>query len=153
AVNPDLVYLSAPGYGVDGPCGHCPAFAPTIGAGSGLAMRNIGESAAQGPDLEVEVVKPTALRVASAAMGVGHAVGSPASGVATALLRGLLARERGAPGQALQPSMLLSRAHVLVEDMVEYDARPARLVTAPGLHGLAARYRLYEAADGWVFLA
>jgi crotonobetainyl-CoA:carnitine CoA-transferase CaiB-like acyl-CoA transferase len=153
AVNPDHVYLSAPGYGVDGPCGHCPAFAPTIGAGSGLAMRNIGESAAQGPDLEVEVVKPTALRVASAAMGVGHADGFSALGVASALLLGLLARERGAPGQALQTSMLLSMAHVLVEDMVEYDDRPARLMTDPGLHGLSARYRLYETADGWVFLA
>ena len=152
-MNPDLVYLSAPGYGVDGPCGHCPAFAPTIGAGSGLAMRNIGESAAQGPDLEVEVVKPTALRVASAAMGVGHADGFSALGVASALLLGLLARERGAPGQALQTSMLLSMAHVLVEDMVEYDDRPARLMTDPGLHGLSARYRLYETADGWVFLA
>ena len=92
ALNPDLVYLSAPGYGVDGPCGHRPAFAPTIGAGSGLAMRNIGESAPQGPDLDVEVVKPTALRVASAAMGVGHADGFSALGVATALLLGLLAR-------------------------------------------------------------
>ena len=132
AVNPDLVYLSAPGYGVDGPCGHRPAFAPTIGAGSGLAMRNIGESAAQGPDLEVEVVKPTALRVASAAMGVGHADGFSALGVASALLLGLLARERGAPGQALQTSMLLSMAHVLVEDMVEYDDRPARLDDRPG---------------------
>src|SRR5262249_59705861 len=57
AINPDLVYLSAPGYGVDGPCGHCPAFAPTIGAGSGLAMRNIGEAAAQGPHLPAELVE------------------------------------------------------------------------------------------------
>ena len=27
-VNPDLVYLNAPGYGVDGPYGHRPAYAP-----------------------------------------------------------------------------------------------------------------------------
>jgi crotonobetainyl-CoA:carnitine CoA-transferase CaiB-like acyl-CoA transferase len=37
--------------------------------------------------------------------------------------------------------------------MVEYDDRPSRLMTDPGLHGLSARYRLYETADGWVFLA
>ena len=42
AVNPDLVYLNSPGYGIDGPCGDRPAYAPTIGAGSGLVMRNIG---------------------------------------------------------------------------------------------------------------
>jgi crotonobetainyl-CoA:carnitine CoA-transferase CaiB-like acyl-CoA transferase len=153
AINPELVYLSAPGYGVDGPCGHRPAFAPTIGAGSGLAMRNIGESAPQGPDLDVEVVKPTALRVAQSAMGVGHADGFSALGVASALLLGLLARERGAPGQAMNTSMLRTMAHVLVEDMVEYDGSPTRRTSDVGLYGLSARYRLYEAADGWVFLA
>jgi crotonobetainyl-CoA:carnitine CoA-transferase CaiB-like acyl-CoA transferase len=153
AINPDLVYLSAPGYGVDGPCGHRPAFAPTIGAGSGLAFRNVGESVPQRADLDVEEVKPAALRIATAAMGVGHADGFSALGVASALLLGLLARERGAPGQAMQTSMLLTMAHVLVEDMVEYEGRPARLTSDPGLHGLAARYRLYETADGWVFLA
>lgn len=153
AINPDLVYVSAPGYGVDGPCGHCPAFAPTIGAGSGLAMRNIGESAPHGPDLDVDVVKPAALRIAQAAMGVGHADGFSALGVASALLLGLLARARGAPGQAIHGSMLLTMAHVLVEDMVEYQDRPARLTSDAGLHGLSARYRLYETGDGWVFLA
>jgi crotonobetainyl-CoA:carnitine CoA-transferase CaiB-like acyl-CoA transferase len=153
ALNPDLVYLTAPGYGSDGPCGHRPAFAPTIGAGAGLAMRNLGDSAPSGPDLDVEVVKPTALRVAQAAMSVANADGFSALGVATALLLGLVARARGAPGQAMQTSMLRTMSHVLVEDMVAYDACPARLIADEGLHGLSARYRLYETADGWVFLA
>jgi crotonobetainyl-CoA:carnitine CoA-transferase CaiB-like acyl-CoA transferase len=116
-------------------------------------MRNIGESAPSGPDLDVEVVKPTALRVGQSAMGVGHADGFAALGVASALLLGLLARERGAPGQAMQTSMLRTMAHVLVEDMVEYDGRPERAISDADLHGLTARYRLYEASDGWVFLA
>lgn len=153
AINPDLMYLSAPGYGVDGPCGHRPAFAPTIGAGSGLAFRNIGQSVPDPDDLSVEETKLAALRISSAAMGVGHADGFSALGVATALLLGLLARERGAPGQAMQSSMLLSMAHVLVEDMIEYDGRAPIAASDPGLHGLSARYRLYETADGWVFLA
>ncbi len=152
-INPDLVYLSAPGYGVNGPCGHRPAFAPTIGAGSGLAMRNIGDAAPVGPDLDVEVVKPAALRIAQSAMAVGHADGFSALAVATALLLGLVARDRGAPGQAMQTSMLRTMSHVLVEDMVEYDSRPPRRTSDAGLHGLGARYRLYETADGWVFLA
>jgi len=53
----------------------------------------------------------------------------------------------------MQTSMLLTMAHVLVEDMVEYENRPTRLTSDAGLHGLSARYRLYESADGWVFLA
>jgi crotonobetainyl-CoA:carnitine CoA-transferase CaiB-like acyl-CoA transferase len=153
AINPDLMYLSAPGYGVDGPCGHRPAFAPTIGAGSGLAFRNIGRSVPEPDDLDLEGTKLAALRISSAAMGVGHADGFSALGVASALLLGLLARERGAPGQAMQSSMLLSMAHVLVEDMVEYDGRAPMATSDPGLHGLSARYRLYETGDGWVFLA
>ncbi len=153
AINPDLMYLSAPGYGVDGPCGHRPAFAPTIGAGSGLAFRNIGRSVPQRDDLDVEETKLAALRISSAAMGVGHADGFSSLGVASALLLGLLARERGAPGQAMRSSMLLSMAHVLVEDMVEYEGRAPTAASDPGLHGLSARYRLYETAEGWMFLA
>ena len=84
AINPDLVYLSAPGYGVDGPCGHRPAFAPTIGAGSGLAFRNIGQSVPSVEDLDrdLDQTKMAALRISSAAMGVGHADGFSALGVA-----------------------------------------------------------------------
>jgi crotonobetainyl-CoA:carnitine CoA-transferase CaiB-like acyl-CoA transferase len=53
----------------------------------------------------------------------------------------------------MQTSMLRTMSHVLVEDMVEYDSRPPRRGSDAGLHGLAARYRLYETAEGWVFLA
>ncbi len=38
AVNPGLVYLNAPGYGIDGPYGGKPAYAPSIGAASGVSL-------------------------------------------------------------------------------------------------------------------
>ncbi len=126
AVNPDLVYLNAPGYGIDGPCGHRPAFAPTIGAGSGLAYRNIGgiDDLPQDPALSLEEVKRAEdVRLAGATMTLGQADGFSAVGVATSLLLGLLARRRGAPGQVLSTSMLSTLAHTLSEDMVEYDGR------------------------------
>jgi len=153
AINPDLVYLSAPGYGVDGPCGHRPAFAPTIGAGSGMAYRNVGDAFPESPDLDNDQVKRAALRINSAAMVVGQADGFSALGVTTALLLGLLVRRRGGPGQALNTSMLLTMAHVLGEDMLEYEGRAPHRGTDAGQYGLSARYRLYETADGWVFLA
>ena len=155
AVNPDLVYLNAPGYGVDGPCGHRPAFAPTIGAGSGLAYRTVGgpDNVPRGPDLTLEEVKRNSIRLSAAAMGVGHADGFSALGVASALLLGLLAKKRGAPGQSMMTSMLSTMAHTLSEDMVEYENRPALPTPGIDMYGLSARYRLYRASDGWVFLA
>jgi crotonobetainyl-CoA:carnitine CoA-transferase CaiB-like acyl-CoA transferase len=155
AVNPDLVYLNAPGYGTDGPHGGRPAFAPTIGAGSGLAYRNVGGVAnvPQGPELELDRIKRGTMRIGTAAMALGHADGFASIAVGTALLLGLLAKRRGAPGQEMSTSMLSTMAHALVEDMVEYEGR-APLVTADReLYGLGPRYRLYETASGWVFLA
>ena len=152
-LNPDLVYLSSPGYGTGGPCGHRPAFAPTIGAAAGLAWRNAGSTIPEQADLDVEVVKPTAMRLAAAVMGVGNADGFSAVSAGTALLLGLVARQRGAGGQAMLTTMLSSVAHALSEVMVEYDDKPDVATADPGLHGFHALYRLYEAADGWVFLA
>lgn len=153
AINPDLVYLSAPGYGEGGPCGHRPAFAPTIGAGAGLAWRNAGGSIPDGPDLPLDVVKPAAMQLAAAVMGVGNSDGLSAVSVGTAMLLGLVARQRGAGGQAMLTTMLSSTAHALSEVMVEYEGRPDAPTADAGIHGFGALYRLYETAEEWVFLA
>jgi crotonobetainyl-CoA:carnitine CoA-transferase CaiB-like acyl-CoA transferase len=155
AVKPELVYLNAPGYGIDGPCGHRPAFAPTMGAGAGLGYRNVGGPAnlPQGPDLTLNEVKRYGMRLSTAALGVGHADGFSALGVGTALLVGLLAKRRGGPGQSMMTSMLSTMAHTLSEDMVEYEGRPAMSTPDKDLYGLGPLYRLYETAEGWVFLA
>lgn len=155
AVNPNLVYLNAPGYGSGGPMGHRPAFAPTIGAGSGLGYRNVGgpRNLPQGPELTVDEVKRHSLRLATATMCVGHADGFAGLGVGTALVLGLLARRRGAPGQELSTSMLATMTHALSEDMVEHEGRSDVPTPDPDLLGLGARWRLYETAAGWVFLA
>jgi len=155
AVNPELVYLYAPGYGTGGPCGHRPAFAPTMGAGSGLGYRNVGgpDNLPQGPDLSVHDVKRYSMRLSTASMGVANADGFSALGVGTALLLGLLAKRRGAPGQTMSTSMLSTMAYALSEDMVEYEGRAPMAVPDGQLLGLGARYRLYETAERWVFLA
>ena len=153
-VNPDLVYLHAPGYGIDGPNGHCPAFAPTIGAGAGFAWRNVGAAVADGPDLTMDEIKRNSLRLTAAAgPQFAQADGVSAVAVATALALGLLARRRGSGARVMMTTMLSSAAHALSEDMVEYEGRPPILECDPGFFGLSALYRLYEASDGWVFLA
>jgi crotonobetainyl-CoA:carnitine CoA-transferase CaiB-like acyl-CoA transferase len=50
-------------------------------------------------------------------------------------------------------TMLTSTAHALADDMVEHEGRPATRTADAELFGYEARYRLYEAADGWIYLA
>jgi crotonobetainyl-CoA:carnitine CoA-transferase CaiB-like acyl-CoA transferase len=93
------------------------------------------------------------MRLAWAVMGVGNSDGFAAVTVGTALLLGLLARARGAGAHSMLTTMLSTSVHALSEDMVRYEGR-APLVTADAeLHGLSALYRLYETADGWIFMA
>jgi crotonobetainyl-CoA:carnitine CoA-transferase CaiB-like acyl-CoA transferase len=155
AVNADLVLVEAPGYGSGGPCGHRPAFAPTMGAGSGLAYRSLGGRGAvpDGPDLTLDQVKRSAIRLSMAAMSVANADGFSALGVATASLLGLLARRRHGIGQVVTTSMLSTMAHALADSLVAAPGADPAPVPDAGLHGFGPRWRLYEAADGWVFLA
>ena len=157
AVNPDLVYVSSPGYGSGGPCGHRPAFAPTIGAGAGAGWRNVGPTVDPADELDLDGVKEASLRLGMATQVGGNADGCSAVVVASAMLAGLLAvrRANGSQqgGTALATSMLTTMAHVLCEDCVVYEGRPPTPAADPELYGLSATYRLYRAARGWLFLA
>ncbi len=92
------------------------------------------------------------LRSASATK-YASADGIGALGVATAALLGLLARQRGAGGQQVVASMLLSTAHAMADHVIEVPDAPGGLTAGPEMRGPVARYRIYDAADGWVFLA
>jgi crotonobetainyl-CoA:carnitine CoA-transferase CaiB-like acyl-CoA transferase len=153
-VNPDLVYLDAPGYGTDGPCGDRPAYAPTIGAGSGLVMRNIGASVPEHADMTMAEIRENALRLSGAGTTeYAQADGISALTVASALALGLAVRDRTGISQGMLTTMLTSTAHALADDMVEHDGRPETAAPDDGLFGYSARYRLYQAADGWIYLA
>ena len=154
ALNPGLIYLNAPGYGTDGPCGDRPAYAPTIGAGSGLVMRSIGSSVPEHPGMSIAEIRASALRLASAGTTeYAQADGISAVTVASALALGLVARDRCGVAQTMLTTMLTSTAHALADDMVEYEGRPPTPAADPDLFGYSARYRLYEASDGWIYLA
>lgn len=155
SVNPELVVLEATGYGPGDPHGHRPAFAPTMGAGSGLAYRNLG-GAPRGQaalDLSVDDVKREAIRLSAAAMAVAQADGFSALAVASSMLLGQLVKRRTGRGQTMVTSMLATMGHVLSETMVEYQDAPPVATPDLDLLGLGPWYRLYECAPGWVFLA
>jgi crotonobetainyl-CoA:carnitine CoA-transferase CaiB-like acyl-CoA transferase len=154
-INPNLVYLNAPGYGIDGPCGDRPAYAPTIGAGSGLVIRNIGTAIEERPGLSLPEIRPDATRLAGAGTTeYAQADGiSPLKAAASAMALGLLIRDRVGTAQQMLTTMLTSTAHALADDMVEYEERQATRTADPELLGYSALYRLYRAADEWVYLA
>ena len=153
-VNPNLVYLNAPGYGIDGPCGDRPAYAPTIGAGSGLVMRNIGTAIEERPGLSLREIRADAIRLAGAGTTeYAQADGISALTAASAMALGLLVRDRTGTAQQMLATMLTSTAHALADDMVEYEERPPTQAADPELLGYSALYRLYRAADEWVYLA
>jgi crotonobetainyl-CoA:carnitine CoA-transferase CaiB-like acyl-CoA transferase len=152
-INPDVIYHEAPGFGTGGPYGHRPAYAPTIGAGSGMARRNVGPAAPERADLTLDEVKDGALRLGAASLTVAHCDGFASLGVTCGQTLGLLARERGAGAQGVVTTMLSTMSQILSEDMVEYEGRPPAPTADAELHGFSPLYRLYEAREGWVFLA
>ena len=152
AVNPDLVVLEAPGYGVGPPCGHRPAFAPTMGAGSGLASgtwpagcRSRRSSSSRRREAGGDPAP------ARRPWRWCRPTGSPV--MVPDMLLGLLVQRRHGIGQAMSTSMLSTMAHVLSETMVEYDDIEPIPVADAELLGLGPWYRLYRCDKGWVFLS
>jgi crotonobetainyl-CoA:carnitine CoA-transferase CaiB-like acyl-CoA transferase len=99
-------------------------------------------------------IRDNALRLSGAGTTeYAQADGISALTVASALALGLAARDRTGISQAMRTTMLTSTAHALADDMVEHDGRPETAAPDVGLFGYSARYRLYQAADGWIYLA
>ncbi len=146
AVNPDLVYVNAPGYGTGGPFGHRAAYAPMIAAASGLSLTDVADIADLGT-AEIEELRAAGIRVfASGTVAVVQADGISALGVASAMLLGLVAKARKRPLGPLTNTMLGSASHALVEHAVDWDGRPA----APQVDALPLRSWRPNLGEGWV---
>jgi crotonobetainyl-CoA:carnitine CoA-transferase CaiB-like acyl-CoA transferase len=153
-INPRLVYLLSPAYGIDGPCADLPVFAPSITAAVGGMLFQGGLNAwPSDPDLDFLQIKEVLTSRPSGSGGGGNADGVAALGVATGLLLGLVARERTGKGYRLMTTMLCSNAYSLSEHFVDYQGRPPAPMPDPELYGFGPLYRLYQAKEGWVFLA
>ncbi|WP_395108012.1 CoA transferase [Actinomadura sp. SCN-SB] len=151
-VNPDLVYVNAPGYGTGGPSGMRPAYAPSIGAAFGLALTDAPDAAHATGSLEE--IKAGAIRLMNAtAVPTIQADGIAALGVASTILLGVLARRRGRPMGPLTATMVGTTTHAILEQVVDYPGRRPVSAPDPDGHGYHALYRMYKAAEGWVFLA
>lgn len=132
-LNPDLVYVYAASYGSTGPHSKRAAFNPTIGAITGNSVFQSGEGNTPMGDQSPDPIA--------------------GSGVATGAMLGLAARLWTGKGQYLETNMINSNVYCNSDDALIYEGKPPRRVPDSSQLGLEATYRLYETADGWVFLA
>jgi crotonobetainyl-CoA:carnitine CoA-transferase CaiB-like acyl-CoA transferase len=132
AVNDRLVYVYAAAFGSDGPDARRPAFDPVISAMAGGEILQAGK----GNPPQRQTADHSALL-----------------GVAAAVMLGLRRRDLTGQAQYIETTMLASAAYLFSDDFLSYEGKPDRPEPDPGQHGLGPLYRLYRAADGWVFLA
>ena len=152
AVNADLVYLSSPGYGIDGPYGGKPAYAPSIGAASGVSLTDAPMGGSR-PDNQEQVLRGARNLWAGGAVPAVQSDGIAALGVGSGLMLGLYARRRGIAMTDMVTTMLGSCIQALISRNTSYRDRASLTRVDDEFRGLGPLYRLYRAADGWVFLA
>jgi crotonobetainyl-CoA:carnitine CoA-transferase CaiB-like acyl-CoA transferase len=144
--------VTTSGYGVDGPFAHRAAYAPSVGAASGLALvdsHDTGEPPTDLDDLHRRAVKLHAGGAVPAVQSDGIA----AHGVGSALLVALYAKRIGRPLSNVVTTMLATAQQAMIAYNASYATRPATRPADNEFFGMNALYRMYRAADGYVFLA
>ena len=132
-IQPDLIYCSVSAFGQKGPYSGKPGFDPLLQAKSGTMVH-------QGGHGKPPVFLLAAISDYSAAM-------LSAYGMATALF----ARARTGKGQRLETSLLNATMAAQADRFILTSAKSEEPTRTDSL-GPNATYRLYRAADGWIFL-
>ena len=73
--------------------------------------------------------------------------------LAVAVLMALNHRDRTGEGQKIDLSLMKTGALATSDDFMRYEGKKARALADAGVHGMSALYRMYETAEGWVFLS
>ncbi len=125
-INPDIVYQYGASYGSIGPWARQPAIDPVVAA-------FVGTTAYQAGADNLPLTETGADPVAAA----GHA---------TAMMLGILAKERSGDGQSLESSMIVSNLYHNYRDAQSHAGVSLRPVVDHFQYGTGATYRLYECA-------
>ena len=153
AINPNLVYLYAGGYGSTGPYSHRPSMAPIAGAVSGGGVAQMGRDAFPPADQPMSINEIAAVARQLKRANDGTADHSTAMVNAVGLVLGLYARERTGQAQYVESTMINANAYLNIDDFYWHEGKQPRPLPDPDGYGLHALYRLYKAKTGWVFLA
>ena len=152
ALNPRLVYVDATGYGVRGPYAERPSYAPSIAVAAGITLRNVERHLGQEPATSLPAREERAIRLRPAPprhRQRGWALGP--RNRQRALARAPFSGPRTGAAAPRDDDAL----HHCVGQLRSPHRRRRNRRSAPDpeLLGLGALYRLYETADGWIFLA
>jgi crotonobetainyl-CoA:carnitine CoA-transferase CaiB-like acyl-CoA transferase len=131
ARNPRLIYFYGSCFGSSGPWAKKAGFHSSPNAISGAGFIEAGDG---NPPINRTYADPAS-----------------ALGAVAAILVALHGRERTGQGQYVETVMLTSMAYAVSEWGLAYDGKVDRLVDG-GQHGFDANERLYETADGWVYV-
>lgn len=147
-VKPDIVYLSANGYGPDGPGALRPSTHPIPGAAMGGAGYQAGGTPAE--LLDIEGLRETSRRL----MRANEVNPDPntAMVICTSAMLGLLARERTGKGQQIFGDMFIANAYANFDDLIDFPGKAVRPSLGPELLGPHPLRRLYACRQGWVLL-
>jgi crotonobetainyl-CoA:carnitine CoA-transferase CaiB-like acyl-CoA transferase len=152
AVNPELAFVTTSGYGVDGPFAHRAAYAPSVGAASGLALTDSHDTGAPPTDL-VDIHRRAVKLHAGGAVPAVQSDGIAAHGVGSALMVALYAKRRGKTLSKVVTTMLGTVQQAMIPYNASYASRPPTRAADDQLFGMNSLYRMYRAADGYIFLA
>lgn len=151
AYRPEIVWVSASGYGPGGPSAQRPAAHPIPGAVDGGALMQAG-GGWPGPVETLDQLREASRRFYRA----NEANPDPNTSmvIVSAALLGLRARRRTGAGQAVHVSMLAANAYANADDFLSYAGKPPRAELDAELLGTGPLRRLYRAAGGsWVCLS
>jgi crotonobetainyl-CoA:carnitine CoA-transferase CaiB-like acyl-CoA transferase len=153
SINPRLIHVYVGAYGATGPHSRRPGAHPIPGALFGGALRQAGLSMPPPPGqpMDMEEIKEVSRWLMRA--NEGNPDPNSSQGVGTAIMLGLLARERTGQGQAVQVTMMCANAWANHDEAYDFVGRHPNPIPDPECYGLNALYRLYQAKEGWVFLA
>ncbi len=150
-INPRLIHIWMGTYGEYGEHARRPGAHPIPGAIMGGAMRQMGRGMPPPPEqvMDMEATVEATRWVMKSNWGPDQ---NTSPGVATAVLLGLRARDVTGKGQPIHVTMLNANAWTNADEYYDHANRPSIVAPDEEIHGLHALYRLYRAAQGWVFL-
>ena len=150
-INNSIVYVSAWGYGKNGPYAHRPTAAPGVGAAMGGPLKQFGGKLPNiHKDNLTESIKE-AIKINTANPGSSDYNASHI--IASAAIMGLYEQNQNGTSQQIDCNMLAANAYANFEHFIDYKDMPNIEEVDNNLFGLNNLYRLYNTESGWIFFA